>query len=381
MPTEPSEFSTTWAESGDNIAPTASQEDLGFQIRGSTDFPEGRPPRQLLNYLRRALFRMANWLHQSRWRPLAFFTNNQILHGDSALPSEFITPPGVIVPIWSGTRSTTLPADWLTSSGIILGNPVVRIGSLAIVLPDLSDVYVDLGDDGVIDFNAVGNGAGAPALVSGHIRIMILITDGAATITDGTYQWPGYISNSIRLNAVMHDANMGATGDYSYLAARSITRQASAVSFTVGTNSAGVVLYENVTSNPGFGGLTGSTISVEMFFDIAAFVPDGSVLDAAVVRSFCPAGSDLECQIFRRSKTANSAASMWTGGDHETISSVGSSGIPGSTALTLNESIGIRTVDYSAFSYFIYCRIPSGTLTGQVFYGVDVTYLVTSLGG
>lgn len=57
------------------------------------------------------------------------------------------------------------------------------------------DTYVDVGNDGTIDYNAVANGAGAPALAADHIRLAKVVTDGTTitgitdlrTIWDGTF--------------------------------------------------------------------------------------------------------------------------------------------------------------------------------------------------
>ncbi len=45
------------------------------------------------------------------------------------------------------------------------------------------DTYIDLGDDGVIDYNEVANDATPPTLATNHIRLGVVVTDGTTTTT------------------------------------------------------------------------------------------------------------------------------------------------------------------------------------------------------
>ena len=189
--------------------PSSTQQDVGWDVTGSAAFPDGKPVLQIANWFYNLAYQWIAWFAQAIYRPLAVWADAQIVDGDTLLPSEFIGPT------WP--RSTTVPAAWFTGAAIILGN-YARVASPADTLPDSSDVYVDLGPDGVWDFNAVGNGAGAPALGANHVRFFIFVTNGASQITAGTYQKAGanYIENAtiIRLDAgAIIDGNEGISVD------------------------------------------------------------------------------------------------------------------------------------------------------------------------
>lgn len=45
------------------------------------------------------------------------------------------------------------------------------------------DTYIDIGEDGTVDYNAVTNGATPPALAANHIRVAKVVTNGSALTT------------------------------------------------------------------------------------------------------------------------------------------------------------------------------------------------------
>lgn len=58
------------------------------------------------------------------------------------------------------------------------------------------DTYVDIGDDGTVDYNAVTNGAAAPTLAADHIRVAKVVTSGSA-ITSVTQSGLDSLGNMI----------------------------------------------------------------------------------------------------------------------------------------------------------------------------------------
>lgn len=158
------------------------------------------PTRQVLNRLFSLYGLWTRWFDQTiggGQLGIESWENNQILFGLMTFPAEFSGTP----PVWSGTHSTTLPANWFYGGAIIsktrvgpIGSPLRSGGS---ALTNLRDYYVDLGIDGVWDFNDVANGGGAPVLAADHIRVFQFVTNGAALITSGTFYGNYYLENGV----------------------------------------------------------------------------------------------------------------------------------------------------------------------------------------
>lgn len=58
------------------------------------------------------------------------------------------------------------------------------------------DTYVDLGDNGVLDYNEVSNGAAAPTLAASHIRLARVVTNATDTTSIYNYNAPAYLEKA-----------------------------------------------------------------------------------------------------------------------------------------------------------------------------------------
>jgi len=87
---------------------------------------------------------------------------------------------GLVLPATSASLGGTITAG----SAYVIGQRIAK-GALAHTYTASKDTYVDLGNDGTVTFNAVNNGAGAPALTANSIRLGF-VTTGASTITGAT---------------------------------------------------------------------------------------------------------------------------------------------------------------------------------------------------
>lgn len=93
--------------------------------------------------------------------------------------NDFIASGG----LWSADNLTTNLLASMTSVVAYIGG--VRILSNSVSAKSLTaskDTYIDLGDDGVIDYNEVALDATPPTLATDHIRLAVVVTDGSATV-------------------------------------------------------------------------------------------------------------------------------------------------------------------------------------------------------
>lgn len=80
------------------------------------------------------------------------------------------------------TQDTLL--DGIVAAGVAYINQAkVDVSSDTNAFTASQDTYVDVGDDAVITYSAVANGAGAPVLAADAVRLAKVVTDGT-TITD-----------------------------------------------------------------------------------------------------------------------------------------------------------------------------------------------------
>lgn len=94
------------------------------------------------------------------------------------------------------TASQTSGLNGQLSTGVAYvydatGGKLVRINkasTTAFTVEASKDTYLDLGSDGVLDLNAVSNGAAAPSVASNHLRLSKVVSGGSAitSITDLT---------------------------------------------------------------------------------------------------------------------------------------------------------------------------------------------------
>lgn len=103
-----------------------------------------------------------------------------------AVPDDIITRFDEVVSdhvasglVW--TDDTGLNADMSAGVAYINGIrlPISLVANHAFTAS--KDTYVDLGDNGVLDYNEVSNGAAAPSLAASHIRLARVDTDGSNT--------------------------------------------------------------------------------------------------------------------------------------------------------------------------------------------------------
>lgn len=208
MATRPGPFPDWDLDEIDTAAPSALETDEGWALNQ-------QPDRQVFNWFWNLKGRWVRWLDQTTRRAgIDLIENGGIIYNHTVLPAEFTGDP----PTWGGTHSTTIPAAWFVAAAVLANDRVGPIDSPATALPDSSDVYVDLGFDGVWDFNAVANGAGAPGVAANHVRVLRFVTNGAAQITGGLYYRNGFryvgLGTLIRTTAgLMLSASRGLTFD------------------------------------------------------------------------------------------------------------------------------------------------------------------------
>lgn len=86
--------------------------------------------------------------------------------------------------VWTGDAYGSTRAASMTAGVVYIGGVRVPVSSVTARLFTASrDTYVDVGVDGVIDYNEVTNNAASPALAANHIRIGIIVT-GASNIAN-----------------------------------------------------------------------------------------------------------------------------------------------------------------------------------------------------
>jgi hypothetical protein len=79
--------------------------------------------------------------------------------------------------VWS---QTALLVGEMTAGVVYIDGERLVIGALSgINFTASKDTYVDVGVDGVVDYDAVANGASAPALAGSHVRIAKVVTNGS----------------------------------------------------------------------------------------------------------------------------------------------------------------------------------------------------------
>lgn len=84
--------------------------------------------------------------------------------------------------VWTGDAYGSTRVASMTAGVVYIDG--VRISVSAVTSRTFTasrDTYIDVGADGVVDYNEVTNNAASPALASGHIRIGIIVT-GASNI-------------------------------------------------------------------------------------------------------------------------------------------------------------------------------------------------------
>lgn len=156
-------------------APTGLQQQEGWQPAGSGTFPDGKPVRQIQNWMDNLNGDWAAWLDQVTHR-------TSDLHPDHALPGG--TPPalGAGFAILAGAFSGRAYAAGYEASG--------GLGSLTVPGPNANytytasrDTYWDLSPAGVWTPVVVANGAGEPAVTALSTRMYVVITDGTGRTT------------------------------------------------------------------------------------------------------------------------------------------------------------------------------------------------------
>ncbi len=86
--------------------------------------------------------------------------------------------------VWTGDAYGSTRAASMTSGVVYINGQRVAINLVsARTFTASRDTYVDVGTDGVIDYNEVTNNAASPALASGHVRLAIIVT-GASNIAN-----------------------------------------------------------------------------------------------------------------------------------------------------------------------------------------------------
>lgn len=93
--------------------------------------------------------------------------------------------------VW--TDDTGLNADM--SAGVVYINGLrLSVGAVSNhAFTASKDTYIDIGDNGTLDYNEVANGAAAPALAASHIRLARVVTSGTDTTSVANYNNPAYL--------------------------------------------------------------------------------------------------------------------------------------------------------------------------------------------
>lgn len=96
--------------------------------------------------------------------------------------------------IW--TDDTGLNADM--SAGVVYINGI-RLEVDAVsdhTFTASRDTYIDIGDNGTLDYNEESNGAAAPAIAASHLRLAKVITDGSDILGVVLYNNPAYLEKA-----------------------------------------------------------------------------------------------------------------------------------------------------------------------------------------
>lgn len=145
----------------DITEPTSAQKDSGWQPAGSVEFPDGKPVRQIMNWLQNLAHQWFGWLDSSTRRTTD-------LHEDQALP------PGTAPTIAAGLVAGA--ADF-SARVYASGYEVPLTDSPAHVYSANSDTYWDLTRGGTWTPVVVVSGGGEPALTPNAVRVYAVRTD------------------------------------------------------------------------------------------------------------------------------------------------------------------------------------------------------------
>lgn len=144
--------------------PTAAQKDSGWQPFGSAEFPNGKPVRQIANWLINLIYQWVTWFDQISQR-------TSDMHPDHALPGG--TAPTIAAglgPVAAGDFSAVVYVD-----GYRIGPD--PIDSPAHTYTATTDTYWDLGRDGVWTPVEVPATDPAPAVTANSVRVYAVRTD------------------------------------------------------------------------------------------------------------------------------------------------------------------------------------------------------------
>jgi len=88
---------------------------------------------------------------------------------------DFVASGGV----WTADSAGSTKNGSMTAVVAYIGGLRVTASAItAKVFTASKDTYVDLGSDGVVDYNEVANNAASPALAASHLRLAVVTTDG-----------------------------------------------------------------------------------------------------------------------------------------------------------------------------------------------------------
>jgi hypothetical protein len=169
MTTRPNEF-PRWASNppaNTLTAPTALQMDEGYQPEGSATFPEGKPVRQIENWLKNNKYEWLLWLDQTTHE-----TGD--LHPDQALPAG--DTPGL------GAGLGPIAAADFSARVYVNGFGVRTTPSPAHTYTADTDTYWDLGEDGwtPVEVTALDP---EPAVTANAVRVFMVRTDATDRIS------------------------------------------------------------------------------------------------------------------------------------------------------------------------------------------------------
>lgn len=110
--------------------------------------------------------------------------------------------------VWS---QTALLVGEMTAGVVYIDGERLVIGALSgINFTASKDTYVDVGVDGVVDYDPVANGASAPALAGSHVRIAKVVTNGSG-ITSVVQTGVDSLRNTIRPSGSVTSDKLGLT--------------------------------------------------------------------------------------------------------------------------------------------------------------------------
>ncbi len=111
--------------------------------------------------------------------------------------------------VWS---QTALLVGEMTAGVVYIDGERLVIGALSgINFTASKDTYVDVGVDGVVDYDPVANGASAPALAASHVRIAKVVTNGSG-ITSVVQTGVDSLGNTIRPSGSVGPTQLSPTG-------------------------------------------------------------------------------------------------------------------------------------------------------------------------